>query len=130
MSIDVLSHADTAPIIVGDAEDMSDLQGVGSEAGTFHLVMNGPNGAHHVPLSPEASQNFGTAQHLLLVSLQGNEIATARRVSMGNLGNGQELSSSQCHDLAQGLSLAEQPRDFRTAALAEFRRNHPDLAAA
>ena len=128
MAIDVLSHANTAPIIVGDVGEMSDLQGVGSEGGAFHLVMAGPNGTHNVPLSPGANENFSTAKHMLLVCISGDQITTARRVSISNLNDGHDLSAEQRRDLAKGLSLPS--REFRSAALAEFRESNPELVAA
>lgn len=129
MTIDVLSQEKTNPIIVGDEEEMTDLESVSIDAnGRFHLVMSGKP----VSLSPEASTNFATAKHLLLVNINtADEISSARKVRIDNLSDGHDLSPDQCRDLAAALSLGSgSPRQFRTAALAKFSSSYPDIAAA
>ena len=128
MAIDVLSDPGSAPIIVGDVADMSDLQAVTHDAeGRFHLRLNG----HEVALSLPASDNFRTAANLLLVSVAGDQVSGARRVRIDNLDAGEDLSADQCAALAKALSLGVgSPGEFQTEALAEFRRMNPELAAA
>ena len=129
MSIDVLSDPGTAPIIVGDEPDMSDLQGVGTDdKGQYHLLMNG----RQVALSAPASENFRMAEHLLLVNLAGEKVASARRVRMDDFNDSQVLSESQCNALAEALTLTSDPasREFYNDAIASFKNNYPDLAAA
>lgn len=129
MGIDVLSQEHTSPIIVGDEAEMIDLESVGTDGdGRFHLVMAGKP----VPLSPEASTNFATAKHLLLVNVTPtDEISSARKVRIDNLSDGHDLTSDQRRHLAAALTLGGgSPRQFRTAALAEFSSSYPDIAAA
>lgn len=127
--IDVLSDGETVPIIVGDDAEMSELQGVNRDPeGRFHLVLNG----QQVALSEPASENFRTAKHLLLVRVTpGDEIATARKVRIDRLDDGQDLSADQRHALAKALTLSGgSPREFSNNALDDFRRTYPDLVAA
>ena len=129
MAIDVLSDPGTAPIIVGDAADMSDLQAVTSDSeGRFHLRLDG----YEVALSSPASDNFRLAKHLLLVSLDGDQVLAARRVRLDNIEDGKDLSADQCEALAKALTLTSDPesREFYNAAIADFKSRYPDLAAA
>jgi hypothetical protein len=133
MVINVLSDPGSAPIIVGDAADMPDLQAVGDDpAGRVHLVMKG----HKVDLSEPASENFRMAKHLLLVDVEGDQVIRARKVRIDNIEDGAELTTDQCNALGKALTLAAREDDdtgsrkFFTEALAEFRRTYPELAAA
>lgn len=129
MAIDVLSEPGSAPIIVGDELDMSELQGIGSNSkGRFHLLMDG----QEVTLSEPASENFRTTRHVLLVNIEGQKVIRARRVRMDNLADGCELSADQCEALAKALTLTSDAasREFYNAAIAAFKSRYPDIAAA
>ena len=128
MAIDVLSDQDSAPIIVGDVVDMSDLQGITCDPeGCFYLHLNGQK----VALSAPASENFRMAGKLLLVSISEGQISKARKVRIDNLDAGEDLTADQREALTRALSLGVQaPRQFQTEALAEFRRTNPELTAA
>jgi hypothetical protein len=116
MAIDVLSRPNCIPIIVGDEADMADVVGVGTGAkGEAHLVMSNDQGkTQKVPLSPKASENFMTVDHVLLVSLTpDDQIASAYKMPMNNAdGEMQALDEPQIKELAEALVAGDFNLDF------------------
>ncbi len=116
MAIDVLSRPNCIPIIVGDEADMADVVGVGTSGkGDAHLVMTNEQGkTHKVPLSAQASKNFTTVSHVLLVSLTpDDQIASAYKMPMNNAdGEMEALDEPQIKELAEALVAGDFNLDF------------------
>lgn len=107
MAIDVLSAADTTPIVVGDEEDIANLVAVDPPGQTepAYLVLRNPEGGiTRVALSDEASDNFLGMSHITVVALSPtDEISFAMLLPCGNKGAGRRLEEREIKAIAELL---------------------------
>ena len=115
MAIDVLSRPNCIPIIVGDETDMADVIAVNINAGEAHLVMSNDQGQmQKVPLSAQASKNFVTVDHVLLVALTADDqIASAYKMKINSPQDEVEyLDEPAIKQLAEALVAGDFNLDF------------------
>ena len=115
MAIDVLSRDNCVPIIVGDEEDMADVVGVSTAGGGVHLMMTDESGKTvKLPMSTQASKNFGKNEYALLVALTAtDEIASAYLTPINNADKPMRmLEEPEIKELAEALVAGDFTLDF------------------